>query len=88
MEHRPMKKYYERVDELITNYGGQGKLNENSGFYEFVFGDSKEDTLAWSGEDFVGVQSKGTITYIPLSRLVFDLARWGRPPVVSLVVRA
>lgn len=66
-----MKKYAERIDALIDSYGGRGKLNETPYGYEFIFGDSKEDSLSWNGDDFVGVKHGKSEVYIPLSLLVF-----------------
>jgi hypothetical protein len=67
-----MKKYYERIDELLTQYEGRGRLNVNSnGVYEFTLDRSGRDVLGYSGEDFMGIHTPRTFYYVPLSRLVF-----------------
>jgi hypothetical protein len=70
-DKRSMKKYAERIDDLITSYGGHGELIEKSnGFYEFTFDTSKPDVTAWNGEDFLGVQKGAALFYIPLNMVV------------------
>jgi hypothetical protein len=66
-----MKYYAERIDELISDYGGKGQLaDKGNGIYEFIFDRSGADTTSYSGADFIGVSQGSKSINIPLERLI------------------